>query len=149
MYSKFVLIVFLGIVSVGCKTAPLNSAEITPIASGKSTGTRTDSETPIEKRTRLIRLKNQLVDQYRNRIKKTVGRQFRPPSGVWGSCEVLVSVEWPGKVTGVEITTCKNESSRLKNAIRKAIRAAQPLPEPPHRAVFNSEIMLIFTAPKW
>lgn len=147
MYSKIVLIVFLSAASVGCKSATLNLTEITPIASGKSTGTRTNSETPKEKRTRLIRLKDQLTDKYKNRIKKTVERKFKPPSGVSGTCEVLVSVEWPAKVTGVEITTCDNESSGLKDAIRKALRAAQPLPEPPHKAIFTRNIKFLFTAP--
>ena len=67
----------------------------------------------------------------------------------WG-CTVYVQQDINGKVEAVNIQKCNLDDSEkaraFKNSIERAVYKASPLPSSPDDAVFDREILFIFTA---
>jgi len=94
---------------------------------------------------------NTLKSAYVNNIAARVRTYWRYQGAEddWG-CTVYVQQDINGKVEAVNVRNCNLDDSEkaraFKNSIERAVYKASPLPSSPDDAVFDREILFIFTA---
>jgi len=98
-----------------------------------------------EEEQRLAALNSGLLDQYRTLISQKVERNWlRPPSARPGiECEVHVRQIPGGDVVGVRVGRCNGDEAVVRS-IEAAVQRASPLPDPPDRSLFESNLIFEF-----
>ena len=86
------------------------------------------------------------LKEYIGAIRSSVARSWRRPTGVPPGLECTVNVvQAPnGKVLRVEITQSSGNVA-FDRSVEQAVLAASPLPRPKHKAVFDREIVFLFS----
>ena len=99
------------------------------------------------RRARLLRVKAQLSENYKQSIASAVKRKFIPPEDSEGmQCTVLAELIYPNEIADVSIVDCSEGSTvEFEHAIEKAVWSAVPFPLPPHKSVFERQIRFDFT----
>ena len=98
------------------------------------------------RRDRLLRIKGQIEQQYKQAIRKAVSGKFRPPSGIrpGATCTVLVRLVPPNQIVDVRVQQCSGGGEVMSRAVEKAVLASQPFPIPRHMSVFQRELIFEF-----
>lgn len=92
---------------------------------------------------------NELKLNYINQIASRVRKQWRYEGGKddWG-CEVYIAQDKDGKVQSVNLKSCNIDNNSkvksFKNAIKRAVMKASPLPSAPDKSVFDREVIFHF-----
>ncbi len=92
---------------------------------------------------------NELKANYINQIASRVRNQWRYQGGKdnWG-CEVHILQDTDGNVKSVDLKSCnidnKSKVKSFKNAIKRAVNKASPLPAAPDKRVFDRKIIFNF-----
>ncbi len=92
---------------------------------------------------------NELKANYINQIASRVRNQWRYQGGKdnWG-CEVHILQDTGGNVKSVDLKSCnidnKSKVKSFKNAIKRAVNKASPLPAAPDKRVFDRKIIFNF-----
>jgi len=94
---------------------------------------------------RLVRKKNQLLQQYSESIRRAVSRKFRPPAGIrpGATCVVIATIVYPNEVVDAQVTRCSAGGNSMARAVEKAVMTAT-FPNPPHKAVFSRRLEFTF-----
>ncbi len=97
------------------------------------------------RRQRLLRKKEQLLQQYRESIRRVVSSKFRPPPGIrpGASCIVVATIVFPNEVVDAQVTSCSAGGNQMARAVEKAVKTAN-FPHPPHKAVFSRRLEFTF-----
>ena len=103
------------------------------------------SEQAQARKKRLLRKKNQLLQQYSESIRRAVSRKFRPPSGIrpGATCVVIATIVFPNEVVDAQVTSCSAGGNQMARAVEKAVMTAT-FPNPPHKAVFSRRLEFTF-----
>ncbi len=104
-----------------------------------------DQERELAQEDILSELKNSYISQIASRVKEKW--RYNGAKDDWG-CDVHILQDVQGKVQSVNLQSCNIDNSAkadsFKNAIKRAVYKASPLPNAPDKSVFDREILFHF-----